>query len=191
MAGANATSARFDATYGALGARCALCYLRLSQALRFKVSNDLFNFHEQNIAYALEKVKHICDLRKYHNCNMHIGKRIKEAREEAGLTQEELAKAAGVAQSTIGGLESERNPGSSRTAEIAAVLGVEPLWLAAGKGEKRSDHLEIVQIWRDLDDPRRSRLLEIARDLRTAQHGTTPSVRDPFSKIPKPPRTNP
>ncbi len=114
----------------------------------------------------------------------HIGQRIKRERELLGLTQVELARQSGVAQSTIGGLESQRNPGSAHTAQIAKALGVNPLWLATGIGEKRNDEMEIVQIWHDLDKERQGRLIATARDLRTAQFGVRPSAKNPFANAP-------
>lgn len=45
----------------------------------------------------------------------------------------------GVPQSTIGALETGEHKTARNIAEIAAALGVEPLWLSSGKGPKRMD----------------------------------------------------
>jgi transcriptional regulator with XRE-family HTH domain len=65
--------------------------------------------------------------------------RLKEARLEAKLTQQALGERIGVPQSTIGALETGEHKTARNIAEIAAALGVEPLWLASGKGPKRAD----------------------------------------------------
>ncbi|SEN71597.1 helix-turn-helix domain-containing protein [Nitrosomonas marina] len=68
----------------------------------------------------------------------NLASRLKNCREELGLTQGELAKRAGVKnQSIIGSLESGYRKRSSYIPAIASVLGVDPLWLATGKGDKR------------------------------------------------------
>jgi transcriptional regulator with XRE-family HTH domain len=61
------------------------------------------------------------------------GERIFTARKHAKLTQIELAKAVGMAQSTLGELEYVGN-GSTYTAQIAKACGVRPDWLARGEG---------------------------------------------------------
>lgn len=65
--------------------------------------------------------------------------RLKEARTEANLTQQALGKRVGVPQSTIGALETGGHKTARNISEIAAVLGVEALWLSSGKGSKRTD----------------------------------------------------
>jgi transcriptional regulator with XRE-family HTH domain len=62
--------------------------------------------------------------------------RLKEARAEAGLTQEALADELDVSQSSIGMLESGQNKTARNVSQIAAVLGVQSLWLETGKGPK-------------------------------------------------------
>ncbi|WP_291585828.1 XRE family transcriptional regulator [Comamonas sp. UBA7528] len=66
--------------------------------------------------------------------NTDFGKRLKEARKHAGLTQQQLAKKVGIGQSTIAELE-KSGQGSSHVPAIAAHLRVSPLWLANGTGE--------------------------------------------------------
>lgn len=62
-----------------------------------------------------------------------FGKRLAQARHHAHLTQEQLAKRAGLAQSTLAAAESVGH-GSRRTAQLAAACGVNPHWLATGEG---------------------------------------------------------
>lgn len=62
-----------------------------------------------------------------------FGKRLRMAREHAGLTQTQLADLAGLAQSTIGTAEATGN-GSRKTTQIATICGVSATWLATGEG---------------------------------------------------------
>lgn len=61
--------------------------------------------------------------------------RLKMARKSAKMTQVQLAQAIDVTQSGISDLESGRNKISTKTAQIAQVLNVNPIWLATGQGE--------------------------------------------------------
>lgn len=62
--------------------------------------------------------------------------RFKEIRLERGMSQQEVADKAGVAQSTIMFLENGRNQSSRKIVEIANALGVNSEWLVTGKGKK-------------------------------------------------------
>lgn len=67
-----------------------------------------------------------------------LADRLKAARAEASLTQQQLADLCRVSQSTIAGIERGRNTrGSLMLPRIAAVLRVNVLWLAEGRGTKR------------------------------------------------------
>lgn len=57
-----------------------------------------------------------------------------QARTHAKLTQPDLARKAGIAQSTIVKLESE-SQGSTAAVRLAMACGVRPEWLAEGVGE--------------------------------------------------------
>lgn len=63
------------------------------------------------------------------------GRRLKQARTEAGLTQKELSSRTGIAQSTISTAEREGH-GSADTPIYALACGVTALWLANGDGPK-------------------------------------------------------
>lgn len=63
-----------------------------------------------------------------------LANRLIDARTKKGMTQEDLAKAAGVSQSTIGNLESRIRHTARKLAVIAHVLGVNAYWLETGKG---------------------------------------------------------
>ncbi|QMT41800.1 helix-turn-helix domain-containing protein [Kingella oralis] len=57
------------------------------------------------------------------------------AREQKGISQEQLGKAINKSQSAIAALETGRNQGSTNIAKIAEVLGVSAIWLETGQGE--------------------------------------------------------
>lgn len=65
-----------------------------------------------------------------------IGDRIKQRRKELGLKQGDLAKRVGFSQATLSGLENNPTAQTREVAKLAAVLGVDALWLSTGKGEK-------------------------------------------------------
>lgn len=64
-----------------------------------------------------------------------FGERLREARTDKGLSQGALAKLVDVKQPTIAELESQ-GKGSKKTSLLAKVLGVNPIWLSEGKGNK-------------------------------------------------------
>lgn len=66
-----------------------------------------------------------------------IADRLKSAREDAGLTQEELAKVAKVTQSTIANVEGGLRKKPRELLAIARALNVHAEWLESGKGERR------------------------------------------------------
>ena len=58
--------------------------------------------------------------------------RLREARLKAGLSQKQVADAVGMKQPSYNYLEKVDNAGSSKIAEIADVLNVNPIWLRTG-----------------------------------------------------------
>jgi transcriptional regulator with XRE-family HTH domain len=66
-----------------------------------------------------------------------IGDRIKAARLKMDITQEELARRAGVSQSTIGNLEANTRHKPRELLQIADALGVSAYWLERGDSESR------------------------------------------------------
>src|SRR5690606_2799881 len=69
---------------------------------------------------------------------MELKDRIKAARKHANLSQVQLASAAGMTQTSISDLERGKSRATSFVAQIAAICGVDPLWLAEGRGEMLS-----------------------------------------------------
>lgn len=63
-----------------------------------------------------------------------LAERLIWAREQKGLTQDALAKKAGVSQSTIGNLEAGIRSTARRIIDIALAVDVDPMWLANGEG---------------------------------------------------------
>lgn len=67
-----------------------------------------------------------------------LAKRLKAKREDAHLSQAELAKLAGLKnQSIIAMLETGERKTSSHVPKIAKALGVEALWLSSGIGPEK------------------------------------------------------
>lgn len=65
-----------------------------------------------------------------------IGKRVKERREELGISQTVLAKRIGVSGPSLSQLESGKIKRSRRMAKLASVLKVTPEWLEGTSDEK-------------------------------------------------------
>jgi transcriptional regulator with XRE-family HTH domain len=63
------------------------------------------------------------------------GERLRLAREQKGLTQEQLVEKSGVKQGTISKIERGDQNSSGFDAELAYALGVEAMWLKTGKDE--------------------------------------------------------
>ncbi len=63
------------------------------------------------------------------------GKRLSQAIEFAGITQEELADMVGLSQPTVNYLLHKTKRGSSKTLQIAKVCGVSSDWLSTGTGD--------------------------------------------------------
>lgn len=63
---------------------------------------------------------------------MALGKRVKEARDAAGLTQAQLADRVGISQSAIHLLESRDSQSSKFLVELSKALGVSAEWLREG-----------------------------------------------------------
>jgi transcriptional regulator with XRE-family HTH domain len=66
-----------------------------------------------------------------------IAERIKAVRQERGWSQAQLAEKVGVAQSSIGNIESGVRQRPRELVSIAKALNVSPDWLETGKGPKR------------------------------------------------------
>lgn len=66
-----------------------------------------------------------------------IAERLKSAREEAELTQPQLASRAGVSAGTIGNIESGARKNPRELLAIAKAVGVHPQWLRDGVGPRR------------------------------------------------------
>lgn len=65
-----------------------------------------------------------------------LPERLKHARLERGLSQAELAAAAGVAQSTVGNIEAKHRKSAGSLPLLAAALKVNHAWLAWNQGPK-------------------------------------------------------
>ena len=66
------------------------------------------------------------------NFRMALGDRLKAARKAIGMTQQQLAKAAGVSQGLISDLEKNVYPTSAHVPKMASVLKVDALYLSDG-----------------------------------------------------------
>lgn len=66
-----------------------------------------------------------------------LAERLVWARKQLNLTQTELAKMAGVTQSTIGNLESGTRQTARNIARLAGILQVSALWLSEGIGDSK------------------------------------------------------
>ena len=82
--------------------------------------------------------KYQSNLAPYYDCTMTkttFGNRVRERRNELDIAQEDLAKAAGISQSTVAQIESGRNKGTKHILALARALRVRPEWLENESGE--------------------------------------------------------
>lgn len=81
---------------------------------------------------------------------MTMSERIKQARTDRGLTQQQLADLVGVKQPTVAGWESGKHGHlRNRIARLAEVLGKKPQWIEFGHDHDdvaEGDHLPIVNV---------------------------------------------
>ena len=93
-------------------------------------------FMNQIIGTPITAVNRNSDSFVLDNIGMSIGTRIRERRKEIKLTQQALAQKVGMAQASLSELETGESNSSTLLASIAAALGINALWLEAGKGPK-------------------------------------------------------
>lgn len=65
-----------------------------------------------------------------------IGDRIRAVREEKGISRADLARAAGLAYSTLADLENGNSSGTTALHKIAEFLGVRARWFETGRGSR-------------------------------------------------------
>lgn len=100
-----------------------------------------------------------------------FGKRLKQARALAKLSQASLGSEVGLSQSVISDLESGAQLETTLNVQLAIACAVDPVWLVTGRGDAKPVDLAIIGIWHELDADRRSRLLAHAYDLLVGQRG--------------------
>ena len=116
---------------------------------------------------------------------MTFGGRVRDLRKAAGLTQHQLAKRAGIAQSTLGDIESGATKHSygPTAVRLAQALNVSPDWLSSGKGAivrasgADPDEAEALHIYRALPKGLRDAWMASGRALLT-QLG--PTIANPY-----------
>lgn len=102
-----------------------------------------------------------------------LAARLRYARERKGLTQEELARAAGTKQQVIQQIEKGITKKPRKIEAIARVLDVSPAWLQFGIEELDAldkDAVMLALSWMTLDEPHktamRNAILEMAKKIK-------------------------
>lgn len=91
-----------------------------------------------------------------------FGDRVAGAREQAGMTQKQLAKRLGVRMSTVRAWEDDLSePRANRLSMMAGILNVSMMWLITGEGEGVEAPSEMAPV----NDTVRDLMMEM-RDLR-------------------------
>jgi phage repressor protein C with HTH and peptisase S24 domain len=118
-----------------LTARDEVSQLLLSEPGLDEIGGDFLGIHALTVSRSCLSGQHQRDEDLYYIRDMDtLAKRLTWARERKGLTQEALAKLSGVSQGTIGNLESGIRQTARKIVDIATAAGVDPIWLANGKG---------------------------------------------------------
>ncbi len=85
-----------------------------------------------------------------------LADRLKYAREQKGLTQQQLADICGVAQQTIDAIEGGVSLKPRKIDAISRALEVSPAWLQFGVEEidnLDADSITLAQAWMNLEEP--------------------------------------
>lgn len=100
-----------------------------------------------------------------------LGERLKIAREQAGLTQQELEAKSGVKQATISKLELGKNK-TEETAygvHLAVACGVRPQWLVLNEGPMleglKPDEATLLEKYRGSDNSGKTAIQRVAESL--------------------------
>lgn len=116
-----------------------------------------------------------------------VGVRLRHARKLRGLTQQELAKAAGVPQSAISEVETgeSKSPSGTNLVSIAFALKVSPGWLAQGKGQMDAtetplphDAMKVARDWLKLAPEVRLKVADMIREMVKQSSADAPAVSD-------------
>jgi transcriptional regulator with XRE-family HTH domain len=119
-----------------------------------------------------------------HSNPVGIGARVHTARKDSGLNQIELAKKAGIRQSTLSELETsgQKSVAADVAFLIAKTCGVRLEWLLFGTGPQRDagpiGYAQILDDWAVLSDEAREDLLTRLRELADAARRLGPPVGD-------------
>lgn len=117
-----------------------------------------------------------------------FAQRLKWAREQKQLSQDELGKLVGVSQSAIGNFESGSRKTSRNLLGLAQALDVAPLWLESGRGDVRptapsrrapmslidaakvkidtAEELQLLQVYRLADERERRAIDALVSEIR-------------------------
>lgn len=106
---------------------------------------------------------------------INISERLKSAREKAGLTQDELANAAGVTQGTVANIESGLRKSPRELLAIARAINVHAEWLKSGKGPRE------LSFTNELIEGARPALLKLAFRVGIVQGGDNGFIEDYLS----------
>ena len=131
-----------------------------------------------------------------HNAPVGIGARVREAREDAGLNQAQLATKAGIRQGTLSELEtsSQKSVAADVAFLIAKACGVRLEWLLFKRGPKHEDapaanYSQILEDWSVLSPEAQAELLARLRALASVARQMGKPVPDAHvaKHIPPPP----
>lgn len=99
-----------------------------------------------------------------------IGRRVRAARREAGMTQVQLAAAIGITQGSLSAIErgNSKSPAAETLLRLSEATRCRPEWIMRGAGtmrqaegavEQSTEH-ELLTLWRSLPEARRQAVLD-------------------------------
>ena len=100
-----------------------------------------------------------------------LSERLKQARQHAGLTQDELAEKSGVTQASISKIELGKNKSENTTfgVQLAVACGVRCEWLVLGMGEMleglKPDEAALLEKYRGSDATGKTAIQRVAESL--------------------------